>query len=357
MRIQDKKYRTIWYEDNVVKIIDQTKLPHQFIIKDLRTVKDAVNAIKIMEVRGAPLIGGTAAYGIALAVQENTDSEFLKKSAKKLIQSRPTAINLKWAVDRMMKRLSGSKSDQILDIALKEAKEICDEDEKFCENIGINGLKIIEEIYNIKKDTVNILTHCNAGWLATINWGTATSPIYHAHKKGIPVHVWVDETRPRNQGANLTSYELNEEEIPNTIIADNTGGILMQRGEVDICIVGTDRTLSNGDVCNKIGTYLKALAAHDNNVPFYVALPSSTIDWEIKKGKDIPIEERNSEELSHVEGMDENNELKKVLIYPAKSKAMNLAFDVTPAKYVTGLITEKGISEASSRGLKELFKK
>ena len=356
MKIEGKEYRTIWFENNVVKIIDQTKLPHQFIIKDLKTIKDAINAIKVMEVRGAPLIGGTAAYGIALAVQENNDPEFIKKSAEELIQSRPTAINLKWAVDRMMKKLSGINSDQILDIALNEAKEICDEDEKFCENIGINGLKIIEEIYNNKKDTVNILTHCNAGWLATINWGTATSPIYHAHKKGIPVHVWVDETRPRNQGANLTSHELNEEEIPNTIIADNTGGILMQRGEVDMCIVGTDRTLSNGDVCNKIGTYLKALAAHDNNVPFYVALPSSTIDWEIKEGKDIPIEERNSEELSHVEGMDENNEIKKVLIYPKKSKAMNLAFDVTPAKYVTGLITEKGISEASSEGLKKLFK-
>ena len=356
MRIEGKEYRTIWFENNTVKIIDQTKLPHQFIIKDLKTVKDAINAIKVMEVRGAPLIGGTAAYGTALAVQENNDPEFIKKSAEELIQSRPTAINLKWAVDRMMKKLSGIKSDQILDIALNEAKEICDEDEKFCENIGINGLKIIEEIYNKKKGTVNILTHCNAGWLATINWGTATSPIYHAHKKGIPVHVWVDETRPRNQGANLTSYELNEEEIPNTIIADNTGGILMQRGEVDMCIVGTDRTLSNGDVCNKIGTYLKALAAYDNNVPFYVALPSSTIDWEIKEGKDIPIEERNSEELSHVEGVDENNEIKKVLIYPKKSKAMNLAFDVTPAKYVTGLITEKGISKASSEELKKLFK-
>ncbi|MDA9618584.1 S-methyl-5-thioribose-1-phosphate isomerase [bacterium] len=356
MKIEGKEYRTIWFENNVVKIIDQTKLPHQFIIKDLKTVKDAVNAIKIMEVRGAPLIGGTAAFGIALAVQENNDPEFIKKSSEELIKSRPTAINLKWAVDRMMNKLSGINSDQILDIALTEAKEICDEDEKFCENIGINGLKIIEEIYNKKKDTVNILTHCNAGWLATINWGTATSPIYHAQKKGIPVHVWVDETRPRNQGANLTSYELNEEEIPNTIIADNTGGILMQRGDVDMCIVGTDRTLSNGDVCNKIGTYLKALAAHDNNVPFYVALPSSTIDWEIKEGKDIPIEERNSEELSHIEGVDENNEIKKVLIYPKKSKAMNLAFDVTPAKYVTGLITEKGISEASSEGLKKLFK-
>ena len=356
MKIEGKEYRTIWFENNVVKIIDQTKLPHQFIIKDLKKVKDAINAIKVMEVRGAPLIGGTAAYGIALAVQENNDPEFIRKSAEELIQSRPTAINLKWAVDRMISKLSGINSDQILDIALTEAKEICDEDEKFCENIGINGLKIIEEIYNKKKDTVNILTHCNAGWLATINWGTATSPIYHAHKKGIPVHVWVDETRPRNQGANLTSYELNEEEIPNTIIADNTGGILMQRGDVDMCIVGTDRTLSNGDVCNKIGTYLKALAAHDNNVPFYVALPSSTIDWDIKNAKDIPIEERNSEELSHVEGIDENNEIKKVLIYPKKSKAMNLAFDVTPAKYVTGLITEKGICEASTEGLKKLFK-
>ncbi len=356
MRIEGKEHRTIWFENNVIKIIDQTKLPHQFKIKELKTVNDAINAIKVMEVRGAPLIGGTAAYGLALAIQENNDPEFIKKSAKELIQSRPTAINLKWAVDRMIKKLTGINSDQILSIALNEAKEICDEDEKFCENIGINGLKIIEEIYNKKKDTVNILTHCNAGWLATINWGTATSPIYHAHKKGIPVHVWVDETRPRNQGANLTSYELNEEEIPNTIIADNTGGILMQRGEVDMCIVGTDRTLSNGDVCNKIGTYLKALAAHDNNVPFYVALPSSTIDWDIKDAKDIPIEERNSEELSYVEGIDENNEIKKVLIYPTKSKAMNLAFDITPAKYVTGLITERGISEASFDGLSKLFK-
>jgi len=256
----------------------------------------------------------------------------------------------------MMKKLSGVNNNEILKVALDEAKAISEEDVKFWENIGLNGLKIIEEIYNKKKDKVNILTHCNAGWLATINWGTATSPIYHAHKKGIPVHVWVDETRPRNQGANLTSYELNEEEVPNTIIADNTGGKIMQRGEVDMCIVGTDRTLSTGDVVNKIGTYLKALAAKDNNVPFYVALPSSTIDWKIEDFKDIPIEERNSEELSHVEGLDENNKVKKIRIYPKKSKAMNLAFDVTPAKYVTGLITEKGICEASKEGLKKLFK-
>ena len=356
MIIEGKEYRTIWFENNVVKIIDQTKLPHQFVIKDLKRVKDAINAIKVMEVRGAPLIGATAAYGLVLAVIENNEQSFLKKSAENLIRSRPTAINLKWAVDRMMNKLSGVNSDKILEIALNEAKEICEEDIKFCENIGLNGLKIIEEIYNKKKDTVNILTHCNAGWLATINWGTATSPIYHAHKKGIPVHVWVDETRPRNQGANLTSYELNEEGVENTIIADNTGGILMQRDEVDMCIVGTDRTLANGDVCNKIGTYLKALAAHDNNIPFYVALPSSTIDWNLKDFRKIPIEERNSEELSHIEGIDKDGELKKVLIYPSKSKAMNLAFDITPAKYVTKLITEKGICEASEEGLRNLFK-
>jgi len=358
MKIEGKEYRTIWFDEKnqAVKIIDQTKLPHKFTIKDLKTVKDVINAVKTMEVRGAPLIGATAAYGLVLSILENNDQSFLKKSGEDLVNSRPTAINLKWAVERMMKKLSGINSNEILNIALKEAKEICEEDVNFCKNIGLNGLKIIEEIYNKKKDTVNILTHCNAGWLATINWGTATSPIYHAHKKGIKVHVWVDETRPRNQGANLTSYELNEEEIPNTIIADNTGGILMQRGEVDMCIVGTDRTIATGDVANKIGTYLKALAAHDNNVPFYVALPSSTIDWETKDFKDIPIEERNSEELSHVEGLDENNNVKKVLIYPKKSKAMNLAFDVTPAKYVTGLITEKGVCEASEKGLKGLFK-
>ncbi len=356
MKIDGKSYKTIWSENNLVKIIDQTKLPHKFVIKDLKNVKDAINAIKTMEVRGAPLIGATAAYGLVLSIIEKNDLSFLKKSSEELIASRPTAINLKWAVDRMMKKLSGVNDKDILKIALDEAKAITEEDEKFCKNIGLNGLKIIEDISNKKKDTVNILTHCNAGWLATIDWGTATSPIYHAHQKGIKVHVWVDETRPRNQGANLTSYELNEEGISNTVITDNAGGILMQRGEVDLCIVGTDRTLSNGDVCNKIGTYLKALSAKDNNVPFYVALPSSTIDWSIKDHKQIPIEERDSEELSHVEGIDENNEIKKVRIYPQKSKSLNLAFDVTPAKLVTGLITEKGICEASEKGLKGLFK-
>ena len=356
MKIDGEPYKTIWFENNLVKIIDQTKLPHRFTIKDLKTVKDAINAIKTMEVRGAPLIGATAAYGLVLSIIEKNDLSFLKKSSEELIESRPTAINLKWAVDRMMKKLSGVNDKDILKIALDEAKAITEEDENFCKNIGLNGLKIIEDIYNKKKDTVNILTHCNAGWLATIDWGTATSPIYHAHQKGIKLHVWVDETRPRNQGANLTTYELNEEGISNTVITDNAGGILMQRGKVDMCIVGTDRTLSNGDVCNKIGTYLKALSAKDNNIPFYVALPSSTIDWSIKDHKQIPIEERNSEELSHVEGIDENNEIKKVRIYSQKSKSLNLAFDVTPAKLITGLITEKGICEASEKGLKGLFK-
>ena len=357
MKIEGKNYRTIWFENNEVKIIDQTKLPHNFTIKSLKKVKDAINAIKTMEVRGAPLIGATAAYGLVLSIIEKNDLSFLKKSSEELIFSRPTAINLKWAVDRMIKRLSGVNDKDILKIALAEASTIVEEDIVFCKNIGLNGLKIIEEISKKKnKETVNILTHCNAGWLATIDWGTATSPIYQAHQKGIKVHVWVDETRPRNQGANLTSYELNEEGISNTVITDNAGGILMQRGKIDMCIVGTDRTLSNGDVCNKIGTYLKALAAKDNNIPFYVALPSSTIDWNIKDHKQIPIEERNSEELSHVEGIDNDNKIRRIRIYPKKSKSLNLAFDVTPAKFVSGLITEKGICEASEKGLKGLFK-
>ncbi len=329
MKINGVEYKTIWFDEEkqVVKIIDQTKLPHKFIIKELNSVKDAINAIKTMEVRGAPLIGGTAAFGLVLAIKENNSLDFIKKSSEELVASRPTAINLQWAVHRMNNKLSFVEPGDLFNVALNEAKEICKEDERFCESIGKNGLNIIEEIYNKKKDTVNILTHCNAGWLATIDWGTATSPIYHAHKKGIPIHVWVDETRPRNQGANLTSYELNEEEIPNTIIADNTGGILMQRGQVDMCIVGTDRTLSNG-----------------------------TIDWNLKNSKDIPIEERDPKELSHVDGINKDNKVDKVLIYPEKSKSLNLAFDVTPAKYVTALITEKGICEASTEGLNGLFK-
>ena len=356
MKIDGTEYRTIWFENQIVKIIDQTKLPHEFIIKELKNIKDAINAIKVMEVRGAPLIGATAAYGIVLAIIENNDQNFLNISANELIKSRPTAINLKWAVDRMINKLKGVNSSKILEIAINEANKICEDDINFCKKIGTNGLKIIEDIYNKKKDTVNILTHCNAGWLATINWGTATSPIYHAHKKGIPIHVWVDETRPRNQGANLTSFELNQENIKNTIIADNTGGILMQRGQVDLCLVGTDRTLSNGDVCNKVGTYLKAISAKENSVPFYVALPSSTIDWDLKDSKNIPIEERDTDELSYIEGLDNEGNIRKIQIYPKNSKTLNLAFDVTPAKYITGLITEKGLCSASKEGLNKLFK-
>ena len=351
MKIEGKSYRTIWFEKNFVKIIDQTKLPHQFIIKDLKTVKDAINSIKTMEVRGAPLIGATAAYGLVLSIIENNDLSFLKKSCDDLVLSRPTAINLKWAVDRMMKKLIGVNDKNILNVALDEAKVIAEEDVGFCENIGLNGLKIIEKIAEKKKDTVNILTHCNAGWLATIDWGTATSPIYHAHKKGIKVHVWVDETRPRNQGASLTSYELTNEGVPNTIISDNAGGLLMKEGKVDMCITGTDRVLFNGDVINKIGTYLKALAAFDNDIPFYVALPGTTIDYEHDKVTKNMIEYRSPEELTHVDGIDNKGNLKKVRIFPKDCNVLNPAFDITPGKFITGLITEKGIFESTTNGL------
>ena len=358
MKIEGKEYRTIWFEEKnkVVKIIDQTKLPHKFIIKNLKTVKDAIHAIKTMEVRGAPLIGATAAYGLVLSILENNDQSFLKKSSEDLINSRPTAINLKWAVERMMKKLSGINSNEILNIALKEAKEICEEDVNFCKNIGLNGLKIIEEIYNKKKDTVNILTHCNAGWLATVDWGTALSPIFLAHRKKIKIHVWVDETRPRNQGSSLTAWELLQEKIPHTIITDNAGGHIMQHGMVDMCITGSDRTTVNGDVCNKIGTYLKALSAYDNKIPFYVALPSNTIDLNSKNYlKDVPIEERDSDELTHIKGINSKGKNTKIRITPKGSKVSNYSFDVTPAKYVTRLITEKGIHKPSKIEIKKIF--
>ena len=360
MKVNGDHYHSIWYDKNLdkVKIIDQRLLPYEFKIINLETLKDFENAISDMAVRGAPLIGATAAFGIARQMLRDPSNKNLDFCWDKLIQTRPTAINLKWALDRCRSHLLNIPIEQRGTEAMKMAVDISNEDIEINKKIGLNGVEIIKSIAKSKPsgEPVNLLTHCNAGWLATIDWGTATSPIYHAHQKGIKVHVWVDETRPRNQGANLTSYELNEEGISNTVITDNAGGILMQRGQVDMCIVGTDRTLSNGDVCNKIGTYLKALSAKDNNVPFYVALPSSTIDWSIKDHKHIPIEERNSEELSHIEGIDENNEIKKVRIYPQKSKSLNLAFDVTPAKLVSGLITEKGICEASEKGLKGLFK-
>ena len=358
MKIFSKNYQTIWVDENdgEVNIIDQTKLPHEFVIKRISDIDQMKNAIKTMEVRGAPLIGGAAAYGVALSCKEFNSLTDIENKSKELIKTRPTAINLKWAVERMINKLSDAKKDNFIKTSFKEAKEIIEEDKNFCKKIGHHGYKIIEEIYKKKRDTVNILTHCNAGWLATIDWGTATSPIYHAHKKGIPIHIWVDETRPRNQGANLTSFELNHENIPNTIISDNTGGILMQKGLVDLCIVGSDRTLSNGDVCNKIGTYLKALAAFENSIPFYVALPSSTIDWETEDYNAIPIEERESKELSHINGIDEEGNIKELRIYPEKSKSLNLAFDVTPAKFVTGLITEIGICKANKNDIKSLHR-
>ena len=358
MKVNGKSTQTIWLSEDKqnVQIIDQTKLPFEFKVVTLNCFEDAFEAIKNMLVRGAPLIGVTGAYGVFLAAKENKELKFIEDACDYLNSARPTAVNLSWALNRMLQKAFDSKSNNIIENLCNEANKILDEDINFCENIGKYGCEIIKDLYNKKKRPINILTHCNAGWLATVDWGTATSPIYKAFNDKIPIHVWVDETRPRNQGSFLTSWELGEHGVSHTVIADNTGGHLMQNGQVDIVIVGSDRTTFTGDVCNKIGTYLKALAAYDNKVPFYVALPSSTIDWNLKNFKDIPIEERNSEELSHIEGLDKNNKVTKVLIYPKKSKSMNLAFDITPAKYVTALITEKGICEASKEGLKKLFK-
>ena len=358
MKVQGTHYRSIWYDYNdcQVKIIDQRWLPHDFRIVALTNLDEFAVAIRDMWVRGAPLIGATAAYGVAISLSSDASDSGLKNTYDTLIETRPTAINLKWALDRLLRALGQVSQEERAKKALELAHLVAEEDVGINKKIGEHGLEIVKKIASNKPagEPVRMLTHCNAGWPATVDWGTATSPMYHAHEAGIPIHVWVDETRPRNQGA-MTAWELESHGISNTYITDNAGGHLMQKGLVDMVIVGTDRTTAQGDVCNKIGTYLKALVAHDNNVPFYVALPSSTIDWNIKDAKDIPIEERSSEELSHIEGIDENNKIKKVLIYPNKSKAMNLAFDVTPAKYVTGLITERGISDASFEGLKKLF--
>ena len=361
MKVQGTHYRSIWYDykDCQVKIIDQRWLPHDFRIVALTNLDEFAVAIRDMWVRGAPLIGATAAYGVAISLSSDASDSGLKNTYDTLIETRPTAINLKWALDRLLRALGQVSQEERAKKALELAHLVAEEDVGINKKIGEHGLEIVKKIASNKPagEPVRMLTHCNAGWPATVDWGTATSPMYHAHEAGIPIHVWVDETRPRNQGANLTSYELNEEGIENTIIADNTGGILMNRGEVDICIVGTDRTLANGDVCNKVGTYLKALAAKDNNIPFYVALPSSTIDWTTKSSKEIIIEERASEELSKIEGLDEYGKIVKVQIYPKRSKAMNIAFDITPAKYITGLITEKGICEPSENSLRKVFKK
>ncbi|CUW37409.1 Methylthioribose-1-phosphate isomerase [Magnetospirillum sp. XM-1] len=358
MLINGTPYRTIWLgaDGRVVEIIDQTRLPHEFVTVALTSLDDAAKAIKDMWVRGAPLIGATAAYGMALACLDDASDKGLEKTYAVLHATRPTAINLKWALDEMMAVLKPLAVKDRIEAAYERAGDICDEDSAQNAALGVHGARIIAEHYKAKGRTINILTHCNAGWLATVDWGTALAPIYKAFDAGIPVHVWVDETRPRNQGASLTARELNWHGVPHTVIADNTGGHLMQHGMVDLCIVGTDRTTRNGDVCNKIGTYLKALAAKDNNVPFYVGLPSPTIDWTIADGvKEIPIETRSAREQTHIFGRTEDGVVHEVQVTPDGSAAVNYGFDVTPARLVTGLITERGVCAASPEGLKGLF--
>ncbi|MCE7990830.1 MAG: S-methyl-5-thioribose-1-phosphate isomerase [Roseivirga sp.] len=358
MKIKDKHYHTIWVKEDdakVVQVIDQRLLPHQLVIHDINSPEEAAAAISDMVVRGAPLIGVTAAYGLYLACLRNPAEDQLKTVAIALKEARPTAVNLAWAVDTVMEELLQEEVGKRTDTALAAAERIKADDIEICRMIGVHGLELIRNLYQKKQRTINILTHCNAGWLATVDWGTATSPVYHAMQEGIPVHVWVDETRPRNQGANLTAYEMVQQGVPHTLIVDNTGGHLMQHGMVDLVIVGTDRTTAQGDVANKIGTYLKALAAKDNDVPFYVALPSSTIDWELKDGvKEIPIEQRSAEEVTHISGWA-NDQLQKVRLSPEGTPAANYGFDVTPARLVTELITERGICEASEEGLLSIF--
>jgi len=357
MNVNGKPYRCIWLEADGrrVGIIDQTKLPHQFETVSLATVDDAVLAISDMLVRGAPLIGATASYGVCLGLAEDSSDATLATVCAKLIQARPTAVNLRWAVERMRALLAPFPPEKRLARAYKEAADICNEDVQVNESLGTHGLQLIKKHQHQEGQPVNILTHCNAGWLATVDWGTALAPVFKAREAGVPVHVWVDETRPRNQGAHLTAWELSAAGIDHHLIVDNAGGYLMQQGKVDLCIVGTDRTAANGDVCNKIGTYLKALAAAANNIPFYVALPSSTIDWTLQDGAAIPIEERAEDEVLQVSGKDKDGTVQLVNIAPEQTRAVNPAFDVTPARLVTGLITERGVCEASREGLLSLF--
>ncbi|MSP20206.1 MAG: S-methyl-5-thioribose-1-phosphate isomerase [Alphaproteobacteria bacterium] len=357
MKIEGKPYRTIWpgSDGASVEIIDQTRLPHEFVTLRLRTVDDAARAITTMQVRGAPLIGATAAYGMWFALRADASDDSLTRAYEKLLATRPTAINLRWALDRMRARVRPMPAKERAPAAYAESAAICEDDVATCHAIGKHGLKLFQAMASNKGD-VQVLTHCNAGWLATVDWGTALAPIYMAHDAGLKVHVWVDETRPRNQGASLTAWELGRHGVPHTVIADNVGGHLMQNGRVDLCIVGTDRTTVCGDVCNKIGTYLKALAAHDNRVPFYVALPHSTIDWTVRDGvAEIPIEERSGRELTHMTGRDEDGNIVTIQVTSPGSPAANFAFDVTPARLVTGLITERGLCQASEEGLLSLY--
>jgi methylthioribose-1-phosphate isomerase len=360
MQVDDTPYRSIWGNEQgaAVNIIDQTLLPHAFVTRTLETLEAAAEAIEVMRVRGAPLIGATAAYGLALAMRHDPGDTQLQTACSRLIATRPTAVNLRWAVEKLKAALLSVTPGERAQRAWQLAGDICDEDVAINHAIGLNGLEVIKEARQRKgqQGPLHILTHCNAGWLATVDWGTALAPIYQAHDAGIEVHVWVDETRPRNQGAALTAWELASHGVPFDVIVDNAGGHLMQRGMVDLCITGTDRTVRNGDVCNKIGTYLKALAAADNGVPFYVALPGPTIDWQIADGvAEIPIEEREAREITHIPGINRAGQADEVQITPGGAGARNYAFDVTPARLVTGLITERGVCEASEKGLLGLY--
>ncbi|MGH6768005.1 MAG: S-methyl-5-thioribose-1-phosphate isomerase [Xanthobacteraceae bacterium] len=359
MNVNGKPMRTIWLEADgeAVGIVDQTLLPHRFATARLSTLADAVRAIGTMQVRGAPLIGAAAAYGVWLALRADASEQALERAYATLIATRPTAINLKWALDEMMAAVRNRPREQRLAAALRRAAEICDEDVAINQAIGRHGLKLIEAVAAKKKSgaPVNVLTHCNAGWLATVDVGTALAPVYAAHDAGVPVHVFADETRPRNQGASLTAWELGQHGVPHTVIPDNTGGHLMQRGMVDIAIVGTDRVAANGDVCHKIGTYLKALAASDNDVPFYVALPSPTIDLSLPEGAAIPIEERSADEVATMTGRTGDGRIETVRVVPDGSPVANYGFDVTPARLVTGLITERGVLSASRDALTKAF--
>jgi methylthioribose-1-phosphate isomerase len=359
MKVQGKPMRTIWVEavGAAVGIIDQTRLPHELVIRRIETAEAMAEAIRNMRVRGAPLIGAAAAYGMALALAADSSDAALSAAIDQLAATRPTAVNLRWALEEMRVAVAPLPRDRRVAAAWTRAAEIADADVALNRAIGEHGLALIAQARarQDRRDRVEVLTHCNAGWLATVDWGTALSPIFTAHDRGIPIHVWVDETRPRNQGASLTAWELLQHGVPHTVIADNAGGHLMQRGEVDLCIVGTDRTTATGDVANKIGTYLKALAAHDNGVPFYVAAPSPSIDWSIEDGRNIPIEERAESEVTEIVGLGADGTVARVRLTPEGSRAANPAFDVTPARLVTGLITERGVAKASREGLLALF--
>jgi len=361
MKVDGKPFRSIWLDADgrSAAIIDQTRLPHELVIRRLATLEDAAEAIRMMRVRGAPLIGATAAYGVALAMGQRVDDGALDQACGTLAATRPTAVNLNWALSMMRETLAPMAPGDRAEAAYRLAADICDEDVATNRSLGEHGLGLIRALWDRHSDTLDalhILTHCNAGWLATVDWGTALAPIFLAHDAGIPVHVWVDETRPRNQGAALTAWELHAHGVPHDVIVDNAGGHLMQTGQVQLCITGTDRTARNGDVCNKIGTYLKALAAHDNAVPFYVALPGPTIDWDMPDGvAGIPIEERDPAEVIEVQGRLGDGETGTVRITPPGVTARNFAFDVTPARLVTGLITERGICPASEAGLLSLY--